>query len=38
MASQALAFEKETDNPDAAAFAGQFSAMLAAMSRMSSKY
>ena len=34
MAGQALAFEKETGNPEAAAFAGQFAAMLAAMFKM----
>ena len=33
----ALAFEKETTDPEAAAFAGQFAAMLAAMAEMSLK-
>ena len=37
LANHMLAFEKETDNPDAATFAGQFAAMLAAMAEMSLK-
>ena len=37
LAQHALAFEKETENPEAAAFAGQFAAMLSAMAEMSLK-
>ena len=34
LAQHALAFEKETADPNAAAFTGQFVAMLAAMAKM----
>ena len=37
LAQHALAFERETENPEAAAFAGQFAAMLSAMAEMSLK-
>ncbi len=37
MAKQAQEFEKATENPETAAFAGQFAAMLLAMSKMSPK-
>ena len=37
MAKQAQEFEKATENPETAAFTGQFAAMLLAMSKMSPK-
>ena len=37
LATQALALEKETDNAETSAFAGQFAALLLAMSKASLK-
>ena len=37
LATQALALEKETDNAETSAFAGQFAALLLAMSQASLK-